>query len=53
MIEGLPQHKQKFMTPTVTQGHHTTPQNSPTYLAMRFGESSLTREEYPTDGPHA
>ena len=29
-----PQHRQKFMTPTVTQGHFPTPQNSPTYLAM-------------------
>ena len=29
-----PQHKQKFMTPTVTQGHCPTPQNSPTYIAM-------------------
>ena len=29
-----PQHKQKYMTPTVTQGHCPTPQNSPTYLAM-------------------
>ena len=61
-----PLHKQKFMTPTVTQGHCPTPQNSPTYLAMnvaamtpakpteqRSGESSLTREEYPVDGPHA
>ena len=29
-----PQHKQKYMTPTVTQGHCPTPQNSPTYIAM-------------------
>ena len=29
-----PQHKQKFMTPTATQGHCPTPQNSPTYLVM-------------------
>ena len=29
-----PQHKQKFMTPTVTQGHCPTSQNSSTYLAM-------------------
>ena len=29
-----PQHKQKCMTPTVTQGHCPTPQNSPTYIAM-------------------
>ena len=29
-----PQHKQKFMAPTATQGHCPTPQNSPTYLAM-------------------
>ena len=28
------QHKQKFMTPTVTQGHCPTPQSSPTYIAM-------------------
>ena len=39
-LEGLandrrpPQHKQKYMTPTVTQGHCSTPQNSPTYIAM-------------------
>ena len=29
-----PQHKQKFMTPTATQGHCPTPQNNPMYLAM-------------------
>ena len=29
-----PQHKQKYTTPTVTQGHCPTPQNSPTYIAM-------------------
>ena len=29
-----PQHNKKFMTPTVTQGHCPTPQNSPTYIAM-------------------
>ena len=29
-----PGHKQNFMTPTVTQGHCPTPQNSPTYIAM-------------------
>ena len=29
-----PQHKQNFMTPTATQGHCLTPQNSPTYLVM-------------------
>ena len=29
-----PQHKQKFMTPTATQGHCPTPQNSSMYLAM-------------------
>ena len=29
-----PQHKQKYMTPTVTQGHCPIPQNSPTYKAM-------------------
>ena len=29
-----PQHKQKYMTPTVTQGHCPTPQNSPTYIAI-------------------
>ena len=59
-----PQHKQKCMTPTVMQGHCPTPQNSPMYIAMnaaaatpakphqRSGESSQTREEYPTDGRH-
>ena len=29
-----PQHKQKFMTSTVTEGHCLTPQSSPTYIAM-------------------
>ena len=29
-----PQHKQKFMTPTVTQGHCPTHQNSPATIAM-------------------
>ena len=29
-----PQHKQKYMTPMMTQGHCPTPQNSPTYIAM-------------------
>ena len=29
-----PQHKQKYPTPTLTQGHCPTPQNSPTYMAM-------------------
>ena len=29
-----PQHKQKFMTPTVMQGHCPTHQNSPTYIAI-------------------
>ena len=29
-----PRYKQKFMTPTVTQGHCLTPQNSPMYQAM-------------------
>ena len=29
-----PQHKQKFITPIVTQGHCPTPQNSPRYLVM-------------------
>ena len=53
------------MTPTVTQGHCPSPQNSPTYLPMdaaaatptkphqRSGESYWTRKEYPMDGPHA
>ena len=35
-----PQHKQKFMTPTVTQGHCPTPQNSPTYLAMNVAAAT-------------
>ena len=29
-----PQHKQKYVTHTVTQGHCLTPQTSPTYIAM-------------------
>ena len=29
-----PQHKQKHVTHTVTQGHCHTPQTSPTYIAM-------------------
>ena len=29
-----PQHKQKYVTHTVTQGHCPTPQTSPTYIAM-------------------
>ena len=29
-----PQHKQKYMTHTVTQGYCPTPQTSPTYIAM-------------------
>ena len=54
------------MTPTVTQGHCPTPQNSPTYIAMNAAaatttkphqteirESSLTREVYLMDDTHA
>ena len=29
-----PQHKQKHVTQTVTQGHSPTPQTSSTYIAM-------------------
>ena len=29
-----PQHKQKYMIPTVTQGHCPTPQNNPTYITI-------------------
>ena len=29
-----PQHVQKYVTHTVTQGHYPTPQTSPTYIAM-------------------
>ena len=29
-----PQHKQKYVTHTVTQGHCPTPQTSPTFIAM-------------------
>ena len=29
-----PQHKQKYLTHTVTKEHCPTPQNSPTYIAM-------------------
>ena len=60
-----PQHKQKYVTHTVTQGYFSTPQTSPTYIAMksataapakphqmRSRESSQTREEHPVDGPH-
>ena len=35
-----PQHKQKYMTPTVTQGHCPTPQNSPTYIAMNVAAAT-------------
>ena len=35
-----PQHKQKFMTPTATQGHCPTPQNSPTHLAMNVAAAT-------------
>ena len=35
-----PKHKQKIMTPTVTQGHCPTPQNSPTYIAMNVAAAT-------------
>ena len=38
-----PQHKQKFMTPTVTQGQCPTPQNSPMYLAMNAAAATLAK----------
>ena len=38
-----PLHKQKFMTPTVTQGHCPTPQNSPTYIAMNIAAATPTK----------
>ena len=54
------------MTPTVTQGHCPTPQNSPTYIAMNAAAAAPakphpteiwgilpTREEHPVDGLHA
>ena len=60
----LPQHTPKYRPHSVTQGHCSTPQTSPSYLAMNVttvhakphhmetGESSQTKEEHPTDGPH-
>ena len=59
-----PQHVQKYVTHTLTQGHCPTPQTSPTYIAMNamavpakpyqmeIWESSQTKEEHPADGPH-
>ena len=35
-----PQHKQKSMTSTVTQGHCPTPQNSPTYIPMNVAAAT-------------
>ena len=34
-VKKSPQHKQKYVTHTVTQGHCPTPQTSPTYIAMK------------------
>ena len=61
-----PQHKQRYMIHTVTQGYCPTPQTSPTYIAMNAAaaaapanpikmeiwESSQTKEEHPTDDLH-
>ena len=38
-----PKHKQKYMTPTVMQGHCPTPQNSPTYIAMNAAAAALAK----------
>ena len=36
-----PQHKQKYVTHTVIQGHCPTPQTSPTYIAMNTAASAV------------
>ena len=35
-----PQHKQKYVTHTVTQGYCPTPQTSPTYIAMNVAAAA-------------
>ena len=59
-----PQHVQKYVTATVTQGHCPTPQTSPTYIAMsmmaipamlhQMEISGILpdKKEHPMDGPH-
>ena len=38
-----PQHKHKYMTSTVTQGHCPTPQNRPTYISMNVAAATPTK----------
>ena len=38
-----PKHKQKYMTPTVTQRHCPTPQNSPTYIATNAAAATTAK----------
>ena len=59
------QNKQKYMTPTVTQGHCPTSQNSPTYIVMNAAAAPAKpyqteiwgilpdKRRHPTDGPNA
>ena len=60
-----PQHKQKYVTHTVTQGHCPTPQTSPTYIAMNAAAVAPAKphrmeipgilpdkRRTPMDGPH-
>ena len=37
-----PQHRQKYVTHTVTQGYCPTPQTSPTYIAMNAAAAAPT-----------
>ena len=43
------QHKQKYMTPTVTQGHCPTPQNSSTYIAINAAAAAVPAKPHQTD----
>ena len=64
MTRGPPQHVQKYVTHTVTQGHCPTSQTSPTYIAMNAMAVPAkphqmeiwgilpTKEEHPMDGPN-
>ena len=41
-----PRHKQKYMTPKVTQGHCPTSQNSPTYIPMNAAAATPTKPHW-------
>ena len=43
MTEGLPNINKNNMTPTVTQGHCPTPQNSPTSIPMNAVAATPTK----------